>query len=56
MVIPFDRLRSISESTDGRLDVDQTRGMFFLLDAGNTRPGVSGRIELRNLELCAAER
>ncbi len=56
VVIPFDRLRSISESSDGRLDVDQTRGMFFLLDAGNTRPGVSGRIELRNLELCAAER
>jgi hypothetical protein len=56
VVIPFDRLHSISESSDGHLDVDQTRGMFFVLDAGNTRPGVSGRIEVRDLELCARER
>jgi hypothetical protein len=53
VVIPFARLRSISKSSDGRLDVDQTRGMFFVLDAGNTRPGVSGSIEVRDLELCA---
>jgi hypothetical protein len=52
VVIPFARLRSISKSSDGRLDVDETRGMFFVLDAGNTRPGVSGSIEVRDLELC----
>jgi hypothetical protein len=55
VVVPFARLRSISKSSDGRLDVDETRGMFFVLDAGNTRPGVSGTIEVRNLELCATE-
>jgi hypothetical protein len=55
VVVPFARLRSISKSSDGRLDVDETRGLFFVLDAGNTRPGVSGTIEVRDIELCATE-
>lgn len=55
VVVPFDRLRSITEVSDGRLDVDQVRGMFFVLDAGNTRPGTSGSIELRDLQFCASD-
>ncbi len=55
VLLPFEKLRSISETTDGHLDLDQTRGLFFVLDAGNTRPGTSGLIEVRGLEFCAAE-
>ena len=51
--IPFARLRSISETSDGKLDLERTRGLFFVLDAGNTRPGTSGVIEVRGLEFCA---
>jgi len=54
IVIPFDSLRSISETSDGTLDLDRVRGLFFVLDAGNTRPGASGVIEIRDLELCAS--
>ncbi len=55
VVLPFEKLRSISETTDGHLDLGETRGLFFVLDAGNTRPGTSGLIEVRALEFCAAE-
>ncbi|MEE9265070.1 MAG: carbohydrate binding domain-containing protein, partial [Vicinamibacteria bacterium] len=56
VVVPFEKLRSISETTDGRLDLGETRGLFFVLDAGNMRPGTAGVIEVRGLEFCAAER
>lgn len=54
IVIPFDQLTSITEVSDRSLDLDQIQGMFFVLDAGNTRPGTSGRIEIQSLELCAS--
>lgn len=50
--VPFERLESISPASDGSLDLDRLRGLFFVLDPGNTRPGVEGEIEIRNLELC----
>ena len=54
VVVPFETFRSISETTDGRLDLGETRGLFFVLDAGNMRPGTAGVIEVRGLEFCAA--
>jgi len=56
VVVPFETLRSISETTDGHLDLGETRGLFFVLDAGNMRPGTAGVIEVRGLEFCAAKR
>ncbi len=38
------------------VDLGETRGLFFVLDAGNTRPGTAGVIEVRGLEFCAASR
>jgi hypothetical protein len=54
VVIPFGSLRSITETSDGSLDLDGTQGLFFVLDAGNTRPGTSGVIEVRDLEFCSS--
>ena len=55
VVVPFETLRSISETTDRHLDLGETRGLFFVLDAGNMRPGTAGVIEVRGLEFCATE-
>ena len=52
VVIPFARLRSISPVSDGRLDLERIRGVFFVLDAGNTRPGAAGSIRIEDLRLC----
>ncbi|MFQ5789151.1 MAG: CehA/McbA family metallohydrolase [Acidobacteriota bacterium] len=52
VTIPFRELHSITTPSDGRLDLDLIRGLFFVLDAGNTRPGVSGEIAIEDLQLC----
>jgi hypothetical protein len=47
--LPFDRLRSLDEKTDGRLDLDRVRGLVFLLDRGAVRPGTTGKVWLDDL-------
>jgi hypothetical protein len=52
ILIPFSELRSISLSSDGQLDLERIRGIFFVLDAGNTRPGARGSIAIEGVSFC----
>jgi len=49
--LPFARLRSLDEHTDGRLDTDLVRGLVFLLDRGAVKPGTTGKVWLDDLGL-----
>ncbi len=47
--IPFARLRSINQKTDGRLDLDKVRALVFVVDRGSVKAGTHGTIWLDNL-------
>jgi hypothetical protein len=49
LALPFERFRSINPNSDGRLDLDQLRGLVFLIDLGAARPGASGTIWIDEL-------
>jgi hypothetical protein len=44
VAIPFARLRSLNQKSDGRLDLDRVRGLVFVLDHAAVKPGTRGRI------------
>ena len=44
VVVPFDRLRSRDDHTDGRLNLDKTKGVLFIVDTGVVPPGAEGVI------------
>lgn len=47
--IPFPRFRSINPQTDGRLDLDRTRAIVFVLDFASVKVRTSGRIWIDEL-------
>ena len=42
--LPFSRLRTINQKTDGRLDPGATRALVFVLDGASVKVGTSGTI------------
>jgi hypothetical protein len=44
VAVPFDRLRSITRGSDGKLDLDKVRQLVFVLDLGADKPGTQGTI------------
>lgn len=46
VAVPFERLRSINPSSDGRLDLDRVRGLVFVVDEAAVKPGTQGTIWL----------
>ncbi len=42
--LPFSRFRTINRRTDGRLDVDQTRAIVFVLDGASVKVGTQGTV------------
>jgi hypothetical protein len=42
--VPFDRLRSITRGSDGKLDLEKVRPLVFVLDLGADNPGTQGTI------------
>ena len=44
VAVPFERLRSITRGSDGRLDLDKVRQLVFVLDLGAAKPGTQGTI------------
>ena len=52
IVLPFDHFRSKLAASDGKLDLGDVRGTFFILDSGNTRPRVKGVIDVEGLAFC----
>jgi len=49
--VPFDRLRSITRGSDGRLDLDKVRQIVFVLDLGAEKPGTRGTIWIDDVGL-----
>ena len=49
VAVPFDRLRSITRGSDGRLDLDRVRQLVFVLDLGAEKPGTQGTIWIDDL-------
>jgi len=47
--VPFDRLRSITRGSDGKLDLDRVRQIVFVLDLGAEKPGTQGTIWLDDI-------
>jgi hypothetical protein len=47
--LPFARLRTLNENSDGQLDLDQVVGLVFVLDRGAVKPGTSGSIWIDDL-------
>ena len=48
---PFDGLHSYAPDSDGRFDPEDAVGLAFYLDTATVRPGVSGRIWIRDLRV-----
>ncbi len=46
VLLPFSRFRTINKRTDGRLDLDQTRAIVFVLDEASVKVGTRGTIWL----------
>jgi hypothetical protein len=47
--IPFSRFRTINPRTDGRLDLERTRAIVFVLDFASVKVGTAGRIWIDEL-------
>ena len=44
VAVPFDRLRSITRGSDGKLDLEKVRQLVFVIDLGADKPGTQGTI------------
>ena len=44
VAVPFDRLRSITRGSDGKLDLEKVRQIVFVVDLGAEKPGTQGTI------------
>lgn len=49
VTVPFAALRSLNKNTDGRLDLDRVRGIFFIIDEGAMPAGAHGTIWIDEL-------
>ncbi|HXY38765.1 MAG TPA: CehA/McbA family metallohydrolase [Vicinamibacteria bacterium] len=49
--LPFARFRTINPRTDGRLDLDRTRAIVFVLDPASVKPGTRGTIWIADLSV-----
>jgi hypothetical protein len=49
VLLPFSRFRTINRKTDGRLDVDKTRAIVFVLDPASVKAGTRGTIWLADV-------
>jgi len=49
VAFPFSRFRSRDAHSDGRLNLDATTGIFFIVDTGMAKPGTAGEIWLDDL-------
>lgn len=49
VAVPFSRFRTRDAHSDGRLDLDATTGVFFIVDTGLAKPGTAGEIWLDDL-------
>jgi len=47
--LPFSRFRTINPKTDGRLDIDATRALVFVLDGASVKVGTAGTIWISDL-------
>jgi hypothetical protein len=46
VAVPFERFRTRDARTDGRLDLQDTKGILFIVDVGAAKPGTAGEIWL----------
>jgi hypothetical protein len=49
VLLPFGRFRTINRNSDGRLDLDKTRALVFVLDGASVKPGTQGTIFLADV-------
>jgi hypothetical protein len=49
VALPFARLRSIQQNSDGTLDPDKVRALVFIVDAGAMKAGSSGTVWIDDL-------
>jgi len=49
VALPFARLRSIQQNSDGKLDPDKVRALVFIVDLGAMKAGSSGTIWIDDL-------
>lgn len=49
--VPFEKLTSYHEQSDGRYDPDRAKGIAFYLDTATVRPGASGTLWFDDLRL-----